>query len=483
MAELKSLAKDTAIYGLSSIVGRFLNYLLVPLYTAKLAAASGGYGVITEVYSYTALLLVLLTFGMETTFFRFINKEGENPQRVYSTTLITVGSVGLLFLACVFIFLQPISAALDYAAHPEYIGMMATVVALDAFQSIPFAYLRYQRRPLKFAALKLLFIVLNIALNVLYFVILECGDVFYAFAINLACTAFITLFFYPELTGFRWRLDRSLLRQMLSYAWPILILGIAGILNQTADKMIFPRVVEGAEGKVQLGIYGACVKIAMIMAMITQAFRYAYEPFVFARQKEADSRETYAKAMKFFIIFTLLAFLMVVGYMDILQYLIGADYRSGLRVVPIVMAAEIMMGVYFNLSFWYKLKDKTIWGAWFSGAGCVVMVTVNILFIPTYGYMACAWAGVAGYGTAMLLSYFVGQKYYPIAYPLKSIAAYVAITALFFAAMTLTPQEWPLWLRLGINTGCILLFVGHVLYHDLPPASLPVVGKYFRKKG
>ncbi len=482
MAELKSLAKDTAIYGLSSIVGRFLNYLLVPLYTAKLAAASGGYGVITEVYSYTALLLVLLTFGMETTFFRFINKEGENPQRVYSTTLITVGSVGLLFLACVFVFLQPISAALDYAAHPEYIGMMATVVVLDAFQSIPFAYLRYQRRPLKFAALKLLFIVLNIALNVLYFVILECGDVFYAFAINLACTAFITLFFYPELTGFRWRLDFPLLRKMLSYAWPILILGIAGILNQTADKMIFPRVVEGAEGKVQLGIYGACVKIAMIMAMITQAFRYAYEPFVFARQKEADSRETYAKAMKFFIIFTLLAFLMVVGYMDLLQYLIGADYRSGLRVVPIVMAAEIMMGVYFNLSFWYKLKDKTIWGAWFSGAGCVVMVAVNILFIPTYGYMACAWAGVAGYGTAMLLSYFVGQKYYPIAYPLKSIAAYVGITALFFAAMTFTPREWPLWLRLGINTGCILLFVGHVLYHDLPPASLPVVGKYFRKQ-
>ncbi len=482
MAELKSLAKDTAIYGLSSIVGRFLNYLLVPLYTAKLAAASGGYGVITEVYSYTALLLVLLTFGMETTFFRFINKEGENPQRVYATTLIAVGCVGLLFLACVFAFLHPISAALDYAAHPEYIGMMAVVVALDAFQSIPFAYLRHQRRPLKFAALKLLFIVLNIALNVLYFVILECGDVFCAFAINLACTAFITLFFYPELTGFRWQLDWRLLRQMLSYAWPILILGVAGILNQTADKMIFPRVVEGAEGKVQLGIYGACVKIAMIMAMITQAFRYAYEPFVFARQKEADSRETYAKAMKFFIIFTLLAFLMVVGYMDILQYLIGADYRSGLRVVPIVMVAEIMMGVYFNLSFWYKLKDKTIWGAWFSGAGCLVMVAVNILFIPTYGYMACAWAGVAGYGTAMLLSYFVGQKYYPIAYPLKSIAAYIAITALFFAVMTFTPREWPLWLRLGINTGCILLFIGHVLYHDLPLASLPVVGKYFRKR-
>lgn len=420
---MKALAKDTAIYGVSSIVGRFLNYLLVPLYTAKLAASSGGYGVITEVYSYVALLLVMLTFGMETTFFRFANKENEDPHRVYATTLVLVGGVGLAFIAGVLGFIQPISAALDYAAHPEFLGMMAVCVAIDAFQCIPFAYLRYQRRPIKFAALKLLFIVLNIALNLVYFVLLPAlystpeyrqaiaaiynpaYGVGYAFAINLFCTALITLFFKRELSQFSFKaFDPTLARRMLGYAWPILILGIAGILNQTADKMIFPRLVPGHEGKVQLGIYGASVKIAMIMAMITQAFRYAYEPFVFGRQKDKDNRATYAKAMKFFIIFTLLAFLMVMGYIDILKHIIGPGYWEGLQVVPIVMAAEIMMGIYFNLSFWYKLIDRTIWGAWFSGIGCLVLIAVNVLFIPDYGYMACAWAGFAGYGTAMVLS-------------------------------------------------------------------------------
>lgn len=498
---MKALAKDTAIYGVSSIVGRFLNYLLVPLYTAKLAAASGGYGMITEVYSYVALLLVMLTFGMETTFFRFANKEGEDAHRVYTTTLVLVGGVGLAFVAGVLGFIEPIAAALDYAAHPEFLGMMAVCVAIDAFQCIPFAYLRYQRRPIKFAALKLLFIILNIALNLTYFVLLpalyELPDyreavatiysptygVGYAFAINLFCTALITFFFKRELGQFSFKLfDQSLARRMLSYAWPILILGIAGILNQTADKMIFPRLVPGHEGKVQLGIYGASVKIAMIMAMITQAFRYAYEPFVFGRQKDKDNRATYAKAMKFFIIFTLLAFLMVMGYIDILKHIIGAGYWEGLRVVPIVMAAEIMMGIYFNLSFWYKLIDRTIWGAWFSGAGCLVLIAVNVLFIPEYGYMACAWAGFAGYGTAMLLSYVVGQRYYPIDYPLKSIAVYVLIALLFFGIMQLTAAYVPqLWLRLLINSGCIVLFVAHTVHYDFPLSNLPVLGKYFKR--
>ena len=482
MADLKSLAKDTAIYGLSSIVGRFLNYLLVPLYTAKLAASSGGYGVITEVYSYTALLLVLLTFGMETTFFRFINKAGENAQRVYSTTLIAVGSVCLLFIAVVMTFLGPISSALDYASHPEYLAMMAICVAIDAFQCIPFAYLRYKRKPLKFASLKLLFIFMNITLNIVFFLVLNKADVFYAFAINLFCTASITFFFYKELTGFPWKLDTQLLRRMLGYSWPILVLGIAGILNQTASNMIFPRMVEGAEGKVQLGIYGANIKIAMIMAMITQAFRYAYEPFVFGKQKDGDNRATYAKAMKYFIIFTLLAFLFVMGYIDILKHIIGRSYWEGLKVVPIVMAAEIMMGIYFNLSFWYKLIDKTIWGAWFSGIGCIVLIAVNIIFIPRYGYMACAWAGFAGYATAMTLSYFVGQKYYPIRYPLKSIAVYVGIALLFYGIMALAGDYVDnIWLRLLVNTGCIVLFIAHIIHYDFPLRNLPVVGKYFRR--
>ena len=463
MANLKSLARDTAIYGLSSIVGRFLNYLLVPLYTAKIAAASGGYGVITNVYAYTALLLVILTYGMETTFFRYSNKEGEDPQRVYSTILMAVGGTSLLFIALVIAFIGPISSAMGYAGHPSYVWVMAVTVAIDAFQCIPFAYLRYRKKAVKFAALKLLFIVANITLNLVFFVGLEVKDPGYAFYINLFCTAGITFCFYKELSGFRYVFDRVLMRRMLSYGWPILVLGIAGILNQTADKILFPYVYRGADAHAQLGIYGAASKIAMIMAMITQAFRYAYEPFVFGKSKDKDSRDTYARAMKYFIVFTLLAFLVVMGYMDILKYIIGAGYREGLKVVPIVMGAEIMMGIYFNLSFWYKLIDKTIWGAWFSGAGCIVLIAVNILAVPHFGYTACAWGGVAGYGTAMLLSYFVGQKKNPIDYPIGEIAVYAAVAAVLFAAMTLTGRRVATLPSLAINTVLIIAFAAFIM--------------------
>ena len=436
MANLKSLAKDTAIYGMSSILGRFLNYLLVPLYTSNISAASGGYGIITNLYAYTALLLVILTYGMETTFFRYANKTNEDPQKVYSSTLIMVGFTSLLFIILVSIFLQPLSGVMGYSNHSSYVWVMAATVSIDAFQCIPFAYLRYKKRPIKFAALKLLFIAFNIALNLLYFVVLpdlyksypdiiqhiynpETG-VGYAFYINLVCTASITFFFYKELTGFKYTFDKELAKRMLSYSWPILILGIAGILNQTADFILFPYLYKGSQAHQQLGIYGAASKIAMIMAMITQAFRYAYEPFVFGKGNDKDNRETYAVAMKYFIIFTLLAFLAVMGYINILRHIISRYYWEGLKVVPIVMAGTIMMGIYFNLSFWYKLIDKTIWGAYFSGIGCFVLILINIIFVPQYGYMACAWAGLIGYATAMTLSYFVGQKKYPINYPLKA---------------------------------------------------------------
>lgn len=488
MANMKSLAKDTAIYGMSSIIGRFLNYLLVPLYTAKISAASGGYGVITNMYAYTALLLVILTFGMETTFFRFVNKEGEDAHKVYTTVLCMVGCTSLLFIALVMAFIHPLSSLMGYADHPAYVWTMFVTVAIDAFQCIPFAYLRYKKRPMKFAAFKLLFILLNILLNVLYYVVLGGTEVGYAFYINLVCTASITFCFYKELKeGFMgdfatWSETKRLIGKMLRYSWPILVLGIAGILNQTADKILFPYIYKGNDSHTQLGIYGAASKIAMIMAMITQAFRYAYEPFVFGKAKDKDSRDTYAAAMKYFLIFTLLAFLVVMGYIDVLRHIIGRDYWDGLRVVPIVMAAEILMGVYFNLSFWYKLIDRTIWGAWFSGIGCVVLIAVNVIFVPQYGYMACAWAGFAGYGTAMILSYFVGQKYYPINYPLKSIGVYVAITLLFFVVMHLAEVYVPnMALRLAINTACIVLFVAHTIHCDFPLYNLPVVGKYFRK--
>ena len=473
MANLKSVVKDTAIYGLSSIVGRFLNYLLVPLYTAKLSAASGGYGVITNVYAYTALLMVILTYGMETTFFRYVNKEGENPDKVYSTTMISVASTSLLFVLLVLLFLQPISSFMGYADHSSYIWVMAVTVAVDAFACIPFAYLRYKKRPMKFAILKLANIMMAILLNLFFFLLLPAWtgdgglvDAGYAFYINLFCSVALLFFLLKEITAVPFDFDKALLRRMLSYSWPILVLGVAGILNQTADKILFPYIYQGTDAHSQLGIYGAASKIAMIMAMITQAFRYAYEPFVFGNNNDKDSRNTYAKAMKFFIIFTLLAFLVVMAYIDLLKYIIGRDYWEGLKVVPVVMAAEIMMGIYFNLSFWYKLIDKTIWGAWFSGIGCVVLITVNVLFVPRYGYMACAWAGFMGYASAMTISYLVGQKKYPINYPLKEIVFYVALAAVLYIGIGYSNRLLPLWAALAVNTLIVFLFIAYIVKKD-----------------
>ena len=481
MANLKGLAKDTAIYGMSSIVGRFLNYLLVPLYTNYMPKESGDYGVSVNIYAYTALVLVILTFGMETTLFRFANKEDEKPDTVFSTAMGVVGTLSAIFLALIFSFITPISGMLGYADHPDYLLMMATVVVLDSIQAMPFSYLRFQKRPIKFASLKMLFIFFNIALNVLYFVVLGKTEVFYVFSINLWCTGLITFFFIPDFFKVKWHFDFALLKRMLGYSWPILVLGIAGVLNQTVDKIIFPLVCSEADAKAQLGVYGACVKVAMIMAMITQAFRYAYEPIVFSKAKDKDSKEYYAVAMKYFIIFTLFAFLCVMGYMDILQHIIGEEYREGLVTVPIVMTAEIMMGIYFNLSFWYKLIDKTIWGAWFSLTGCAVLIAINIIFIPKYGYMACAWGGFAGYATSMILSYFVGQKLNPIQYDLKGIFSYILIAAVLFVAMVFLPTSWPVWLRLILNTILIVLFVMEIIHKDMPLHSLPFIGHKFKK--
>ena len=487
MANIKSLVKDTAIYGMSSIIGRFLNYMLFPLYTNVFPASGGGYGVVTNLYAYVALILVILTFGMETTFFRFANKDEENPHCVFSTSIFMVSALSALFLALVFGFIDPISEALNYTEHKEYILMLAVVVALDAFQAIPFSYLRYKKKAIRFASLKMLFIILNIGLNLIFFVLLGKTDVFYVFALNLVCTGLITFFFIPEFAhehvaarvyckenGVPFKIvDFALLRRMFKYSWPILVLGIAGILNQAADKMIFPLVYPDKQrGMELLGIYGGCVKIAMIMAMITQAFRYAYEPIVFAKSKDADKKEYYSVAMKYFLIFTLLAFLCVIAYMPILETIPDKGYREGMGVVPIVMVAEIMMGVYFNLSFWYKLIDKTIWGAWFSAAGCIVLLAVNYFFIPEYSYMACAWGGVAGYGTAMLLSYFIGQKKYPIDYKVGRLLFYVAVTAVLYAVMHFVTESMGDIPRMAINTVLILVYVGIVWKLELTPKKI-----------
>lgn len=481
MAGLKSLAKDTAIYGVSSIVGRFLNYLLVPIYTISMPASTGGYGVITNMYAITALLLVLLTCGMETGFFRFANKGEEDPVRVYSTTLLTVGAISLSFLAVCLLFLKPIAGVMGYEEHPWYLGVMLIVIVMDAIQAIPFAYLRYKKRPIKFAALKMLYIFASIILNIVYFVFMKGTDVGAAFLINLVCTSLVMVCLISELRGFRYVLDRDLMKRMFRYSFPILILGIAGILNQVVDKIIFPFVYpDPVEADVQLGIYGATSKIAMIMAMFTQAFRFAYEPFVFGKSKDKDNRQMYAQAMKFFIIFTLLAFLAVMFYLDILRYVIGHDYWEGLKVVPIVMVAEMFMGVYFNLSFWYKLTDETKWGAYFSLTACTIVILMNIFLIPVYGYMACAWAGFTGYAVAMLLSYFVGQKKYPIAYDLKSIGGYVLLAMVIYAAGEWIPVDNTL-LRLLLRTLLLFVFIGYIIKHDLPLKQIPVINRFVKK--
>lgn len=488
MPSLKKLVGQTAIYGLSSIVGRFLNYLLVPLYTYKITAASGGYGIVTNVYAYTALLLVILTFGMETTFFYFANRDEVDPKKAFATAGNSVGLLSLFFWLACMLFGGPIAGALGYGEHPEFIRMMASVVALDAFQAILFAQLRQQNKALKFATLKLSFIIMNIALNLFIFLAAPPlaqthpalmawynpnYQVGYIFTINLICTALVTLGFVPEMKNLRYGIDRPLLKEMLKYTWPLLILGLIGILNQVADKICYRFIVPGAEGEVQLGIYGACVKIAMLIAIFTQAFRYAYEPFVFGGQKDRNSRESQATVMKYFVMFTLLAFLMVVLYMDIFKFIIHRNYWEGLRAVPVVMMAEIFMGIYFNLSFWYKLNKETWWGAIFSAIGCTVLLLINFLFVPKFGYMACAWGGFAGYGICMVLSYLVGQKRNPIPYNLKVIFGYFLLTlgiyAISFMAermMVLGYNPQNIWLKLAINTLLLCGYAAILLYME-----------------
>lgn len=462
MAGIKSLAKDTAIYGLSSIIGRFLNWLLVPLYTIKLT--QGQYGIVTNLYAYVALTLIVLTYGMETGFFRFVNREDcKDPMRVYSTVLISVASTSALFIAAVFAFLGPLCRVLDCADHPYYIWMLAITVAVDAFTAIPFCYLRYKKQPIRFAVFKCLSIALNIGLNLIFFLLIYNPQIAegYIFIANLIASLLLLPLLWRELSGFKWRMDWQLLRKMLNYSLPLLILGIAGNMNQNLDKILFPFLTKGtADGMEQLGIYGACCKVALVMMMFTQAYRFAYEPFIFAKNREqgGDKLQAYSDAMKFFVIFGMVIFLGVMFYMPLLRNFIAESFRSGLRVVPIVMIADLFFGVFFNLSLWYKLTDKTIWGTWFSLLGLAVTVALNVIFVPRFGYMACAWAAFFCYGIMMLASYFVGLKKHPLRYPVGRMAAY------FFGALLL----WVIgeqvdfaspWLTMAARTPLLLVYL------------------------
>ena len=448
MAGVKSLAKDTAIYGVSSIVGRFLNWCLVPLYTRLFPEDM--YGVVTYVYSIVALALIILTYGMETGFFRFANHERySNPDEVYSTSLTSLGFTSTLFFALVLLFLEPVSRAMECVGHESYVWMMALAVAIDAYSCIPFAYLRYKKRPVRFAMLKLVNIGLNIVLNIFFllicpwlmrvapgwvewFYVADLG-IGYIFLSNLIASAVTLLMLLPDIVRIPLKFNGRLLREMLAYSFPLLVLGIAGIMNQTLDKILYP-VLATSDAMAGLGIYGANYKIAIVMVMFIQAFRFAYEPFIFSQSRErGDNKlQAYRDAMKYFVIFALFIFLGVMYYLDILRYFVRPDYWAGLKVVPVIMAAEFFFGIFFNLSLWYKLTDKTVWGTWFSLLGLAVTVGLNVLLVPRYGYMGCAWAAFCCYGVMMLASYFVGNAKYPIGYNVGRLMFYVGLAAVLY---------------------------------------------------
>ena len=387
MSGLKSLAKDTALYGISSILGRLLNWLLVPLYVVK--TSDFEYGQVTQIYAWVGFMLVMLTYGLETGFFRFANKEKDtDANMVYTTCLTSIFSTTFIFMALVFIFLNPIADSMGYAGKENYITMMTIVLGMDVICCFPFAYLRFRQRPLKFALLKLLFVGLNICLNLFFLVLCpkiykpgdsflsliyspETSPVFYILLSNLISTAVQTLFLAKELFFIKYKFDFRLLKDIIRYSFPLLILGVAGVINQTGAQILFEMVYDDpATAMQQLGIYGANYKFAVVMIMFIQAFRFAYEPFVFGKYRDKDNKQSYIQAMKYFIIFGLFIFLSVgllIPFLPYIPYIADhariSSYMTGLAVVPIIMMAELFFGIYFNLSFWYKLIDKTKWGA------------------------------------------------------------------------------------------------------------------------
>ncbi len=479
MAAIKSLIKDTAIYGLSSIIGRFLNWCLVPLYTIMFPVAD--YGVVTFVYSVVALALIILTYGMETGFFRFANHDDyRGPMVVYSTSLISLAVSSSLFVVVVAIFLSPVTVWMECAGHESFVMMMAVCVAIDAFTAIPFSYLRYKKRPLRFAGLRLVNIGINIGLNL--FFILACPwlmehapatvdwfydqtfGIGYVFLANLISSAVTLVMLIPELHGFKWRFDPALWRRMLIYSAPLLVLGVAGIMNQTIDKIIYPSLVSDSTQAMEgLGIYGANYKIAIVMVMFIQAFRFAYEPFIFAQSRErgSDRLQSYRDAMKYFVIFGLLIFLGVMYFIDIIKYFISPRYFEGLKVVPVIMLAELFFGIFFNLSLWYKLTDKTVWGMYFSLMGLAITIVMNIVLVPRFGYMGCAWAALCCYTTMMVVSYFVGRAKYPIGYDIRRLGVYFVIAAALYVVGGPLADNLPTALRMSLRVVllCVFIFV------------------------
>ncbi len=476
MNPFKKLLGDTAIYGVSSIVGRFLNWWLVPYHAGIFRPAE--YGVVSNLYGYVAFAMILLTYGMETGYFRFASKS-DNREKVFSTSLISLFSTTLLFLMVMFFFRGEIASAMQYGDHPEFVWWLALTVGLDAVTAIPFAQLRLQGRPVKFAVVKLVNIGLNIGFNLFFLslcpLILKHNPdglisrfydpslgVGYIFIANLLASLSTLLLLMPEILTVRLEFDRSLFRKMMNYSFPILVIGLAGMVNQNIDKILIPFLIPAEKDPMfQLGIYGANYKLGVLMNMFIQAFRYAFEPFFFARSSVESSEDPgiYAVVMKYFIIFGLLIFLGMTLYIDIVKLLIPVEYHPGLPVVPLVLMADLFFGIFFSASIWYKLKDRTWYGAYIALTGAVITILLNFLLIPVMGYMGSAVTVFICFFIMMVINYFWGQKYYPIPYDLKRIGTYFGVAVLLFAASRFTAGFLPI-LKFALNTLMVFLFLG-----------------------
>lgn len=442
MNPLKKLASQTAIYGIPGIAGRFLNYLLTYLYTRVFT--TGQFGVNAEFYAYSGFFLVLLSFGLETGFFRFQQDEGKR-ENVYSTALGFITLASALMLGLIYAFGQPLANALHYENHVEYIYWFAWILALDSVCALPFARLRAQNRALQFAFIKVAEIIVNIALNVFFLVLCrhayeaqtgswlagcynpEIG-VGYVFIANLIASATKAVLLSPHLLPLKAGIDGALLRQLLRYSLPMVVIGFAGIINEMLDRMLLKYLLPGTmeENLAQLGIYSANYKLAVLMTLFIQAFRFAAEPFFFSQAKQQNAGKVYSDVLKYFTIFCVLVFLGVMVFIDWIQLFIGADFREGLKAVPVLLIANLFLGIYINLSIWYKLTDRTMMGAWVSLGGAAVTILLNVLLVPTYGYMASAWATLVCYAGMVAVSYALGQKYYPVAYEPGRLLAYIA---------------------------------------------------------
>lgn len=494
MSTYKRLAGDTAIYGLSSILGRVLNWCLTPYYSYIFL--TGEFGVMTNLYSYVAILLVILTYGMETSFFRFASRS-ENPGKVYSTALISVFTTSVIFLVSFILLRNPVAKIIQYPEHPEYIVWFAVILAIDAFTAIPFAWIRIEKRPVKFAFIKLVSIAFNIGFNLFFFTLCpwllknnpeswinyiyspEIG-VGYVFIANLLASVITLVLLLPDMFKIHFQFDREILKKLLNYGFPILIVGIAGMVSQGIDKILIPFLVpESQQPMEQLGIYGANFKMAVLMNMFIQAFRYAFEPFFFARGNTKEDPLLYAKIMKYFVIFGLFIFLGMTVYIDILKFLIDKEYHSGLKVVPIILIANLIYGMYFTQSLWYKITDRTRFGAWQSIVEMAVAVSLNFLLIPFYGYMGSAVALITSYIVVLSISYFFGQKYYPVPYNLKRIGIYFTVAiGLYFVSQLFNQMQQII--QYSVGTVMIVLFA--LLVYVFEKNELAGLFKFNKKK-